>query len=191
MPNGKKIFLTFDDGPSVTYTEQILNVLANYNAKATFFVCGKNVERYPALAKKIVEAGHSIGNHAYAHTRWRSYSGILKSEIDHTQIIIKQTTGVLPTLFRPPYGVLAPWLKPWLKAQGYQTFIWDIKVYDWLKLPPEFMSARIIEQAFPGCIVLLHDGESIRENCNRENTVKALDQLLAKLKPLGWEFEKL
>ena len=191
MSDSRKIFLTFDDGPSQPYTEEILNILDRHNSKATFFVSGKNVERLPAVVKNIYDRGHSIGNHAYSHNRWRSYTGALQEEINSTQIAIKRASGQFPSLFRPPYGVMPFWSGLKIKDQGLKTVLWDIKVYDWLKLPPEFMVHRIIEKIFPGAVVLLHDGEGVKEKCNRSNTVKVVDQLLTILKPQGWEFEKL
>src|SRR3989475_12881015 len=110
--HGRRIALTFDDGPAAPFTEQILDILRARGITATFFVCGSNVERHPDVAQRIVAEGHTLGNHTYSHPflcfrRRRRMAG----EIDRAQEAVRKITGESPTLFRPPYGVR--WLGLW------------------------------------------------------------------------------
>jgi peptidoglycan-N-acetylglucosamine deacetylase len=103
-PQQKKIALTFDDGPSAVYTEQVLNILAHYQVKATFFMVGENVAKYPQISRMVAQAGHSIENHSYSHPNmiFKSNKGV-RREIDRAERIIQDATGTTPNLFRPPY----------------------------------------------------------------------------------------
>ena len=115
-----KVFLTFDDGPNEPYTSKILDILKEHQAKASFFACGKNIERYPDSIKRIVAEGHTIGNHAYTHSKLISRLGLLAGEIEKTSKIIEQITGRKTHYFRPPWGMLTPWLRSYLRKNNYQ-----------------------------------------------------------------------
>jgi peptidoglycan/xylan/chitin deacetylase (PgdA/CDA1 family) len=125
-----KIFLTFDDGPN-EYTLKILEILKNFDARATFFVCGKNLEKFPEIAKKIIENGHEIGNHTYSHSINFLFPWNFQKEIEKTDKIIQKITGVKTRFFRPPFGFLTPWLKNELLKNGYKIILWDIDSKDW------------------------------------------------------------
>ncbi|HEX9503678.1 MAG TPA: polysaccharide deacetylase family protein [Patescibacteria group bacterium] len=186
----KVIYLTFDDGPNEPYTSQILDLLAEYNAKATFFVIGKNVEKYPEVTKRIVLAGHAIGIHSYTHNPVKVILGQLMEEIALTEALIKKYTGVETKLYRSPWGITMPWLGTKLRAAGYALFHWDIMAHDWWQPSVEFISSHIVQRAFPGAVILLHDGDQLNSG-SRKNTIESLRIILKELISSGYSFEVL
>jgi peptidoglycan/xylan/chitin deacetylase (PgdA/CDA1 family) len=188
MGNHKmKIFLTFDDGPS-PFTLQILEILKEFNVKATFFVCGKCVENYPEIAKRIVKEGHEIGNHTFSHSFFLSLSGLLKKEIEKTEEIIYKVTNVKTKLFRPPWGILQPWLKNFLQEKGHKIVLWDVNSYDWFQIPAKFIERRVLKRVKENSILLFHDG-CHGKNCSRLQTVIALLSIIEELKKRNYNFE--
>src|SRR2546427_7435919 len=130
--DGKRIALTFDDGPAPPFTEQILDILRARGITATFFVCGRNVERHPDVVRRIAAEGHTLGNHTYSHPflcfrSRRSMAG----EIDRTQEAVRKITGESPTLFRPPYGVRWPGLWRVLGERRLRVGMWAGSGLDW------------------------------------------------------------
>lgn len=184
----KQVYLTFDDGPNEPYTSQILEILRGENVGATFFVCGKNVARYPETAKKIVQEGHVIGNHSYSHSFFSTLLGLIKKEIRETNQIIETTTGIRPKLLRPPWGLVAPWLKALVPEM--KIILWDINSRDWLKPRAEKIIKRVVKPIRPGAIILLHDGKEIRGG-DRSQTVAALPTIIKTLKSQNYIFQVL
>ena len=180
-PTSPQIALTFDDGPGEA-TPQILELLKKSGARAAFFLCGQNVERFPELARQIAAAGHEIGNHTYSHPRllWKT-PGYIALEINRAQNVIAHHTNQRPQLFRPPYGLRWFGLFPILSRYSMTAVMWSVDGLDW-KLPASKITDRILAQARPGSIVLLHDGIPPRESGNRTPTVEALAQILQSLK---------
>lgn len=176
------IYLTFDDGPNEPYTSQILNILKIFGAKATFFVCGKNAEYYPALARRIVQEGHGIGNHTFSHSKFLSYTGLWLREIKQTNKIIFKITGRKTNLFRPPWGRITPWLFLYLKIKNIKIVLWDKAVGDWKNPSPETIVKRVLEKIKPEDIILLHD---------LPQTVKALPLIIKELKSRGFDFKMI
>jgi len=187
----KQIFLTFDDGPSAPFTDQILDILKEYKVPASFFVCGKNAERYPEIARRIMRDGHTIGNHSYSHSRFLSLMGCLSGEIEKTQDVIQNITGVGAKFFRPPYGYVRPWLKNYLGKKDYQLVLWDIQIYDWQKPPAAILVKRALQKIRPNVVILLHDGDGTRPLCDRSQTVLALPSIIQSFKERGYEFGKI
>jgi peptidoglycan/xylan/chitin deacetylase (PgdA/CDA1 family) len=187
----KRIYLTFDDGPDEHFTPRILDILAEWRAKATFFVCGKKGEKFPQILRRMVEEGHSIGNHTYSHSRFLVYCGILGKEIERTEEIIYKITGYRPNLFRPPWGVVMPWVKKKIWKRGYKLVLWDIDTRDWKKLAGEEIARKVKGEASDGAIVLLHDGDDVRRLEEKSNTLKALKILLPELVSHSYEFSAL
>lgn len=183
------IFLTFDDGPNEPYTSQILDVLKAHEAKATFFVCGMGVERFPHIVRRILEEGHSIGNHAYSHSMLLTITGFLGREIERTGELILKTTGAKTRLFRPPWGVAAPWLKRYLKTRRYQTILWDVNSYDWSGIPASSIEGIVLKKACPGAVILLHDGKNSKQHHDRSQTVQALPAIIKTLKQRGFRLK--
>jgi peptidoglycan/xylan/chitin deacetylase (PgdA/CDA1 family) len=170
------IALTFDDGPAPPYSEAILELLRERQIKATFFLCGKNVERYPEVARRIRQEGHAIGNHTYSHPFLYFHSGgFMAREIDRTQQIIEEVTGIRPRFFRPPYGVRWPGLHGILAERGMRLVNWSDTGYDW-KFDTEGIIRAALKHLGPGSIILLHDGLETRppRPVDQSRTVRAL-----------------
>lgn len=168
----KKITLTFDDGPH-EMTVLVLDVLRQYNAKATFFCIGKNIEAHPDILKKIIEEGHTVGNHSYSHSPFFDFyrKKQVVAEIEQTDALIESVLGKKPILFRPPYGVTNPSIRRALAVTKHKTIGWNIRSLDGGTKNEKFIFDRIIKRIKPGGIVLLHD-TSIQ-------TVNVLEQLLS------------
>ena len=117
--------------------------------------------------------------------------GILLREIERTEEIIYKITGFRPNLFRPPWGVVMPWVKKRILKRGYKLVLWDIDTQDWKKLAGEEIARKVKEEARDGAIVLLHDGDDVRKLEEKNNTLEALNILLPELVSLGYEFPTL
>jgi peptidoglycan/xylan/chitin deacetylase (PgdA/CDA1 family) len=179
----KVIALTFDDGPSPSYTQQILSILKENNIKATFFLIGENVKNYPQLAQQEVAEGHAIANHTWSHSyRHFSLHGATH-EIDDTATLIDQITGVKPSIFRPPGGFLHNGPADVAKKEKYFIALWSDDSNDWKRPGVPKLVNNLIHYAKPGAIALMHDGGG-----NRSQTVEALPQIIAKLKERGYKF---
>ena len=181
--NDKLIALTFDDGPWPGYTAQILDILKKNDIKATFFVVGQVLKNYPDLGKRIVTEGHIIGNHTWNH--WYHYFNkqAASLEIDRTADLIYKTTGTKTTLFRPPGGILHNGLAAYAKSKDYTVIMWSADSIDYALPAPPVLVNRVLKQASPGGIVLLHDGGG-----PRKNTVAALPSMISKLRKQGYRF---
>jgi peptidoglycan/xylan/chitin deacetylase (PgdA/CDA1 family) len=189
-PNQPKIALTFDDGPNEPYTSEILDILKKYNIKATFFVLGKNVERYPDTAKRIVEEGHVIGNHTYDHPYLLIQSkSHIKYEIEKAEQAIFKATHTKPYLFRPPYGVTDNWIYHAVKEHGYVTIEWSVTGNNGGKeIRPDAIEKDILSRITNGAIILLHDGNRLIKGFDRRNIVKALPVIIESLQKKGYQF---
>ena len=191
--DGHRIALTFDDGPCAGYTEPILDILRERGVKATFFVCGRNVERSPELLRRIQAEGHTIGNHGYSHPypffhRRRFFA----REVDRTQEVIERVTGKRARFFRPPFGARWLGLRPVLEARGLKLVNWSDTGYDW-KLGRDAIVRETLKRLGPGSIVLLHDGRRAYapEKVNRSATVQALPAILEGAAKAGLRFVSL
>jgi peptidoglycan/xylan/chitin deacetylase (PgdA/CDA1 family) len=185
----KNVFLTFDDGPNEPYTSQILDILKKFHVKASFFVCGKNAQYYPQVTKNIVKEGHIIANHTYSHSRFLMYTGLLPKEIEKTKRIIQETTSKNSNFFRPPWGIVTPWLRKYLKTNDYKLVLYDIEAYDWRKTSAMIIVKKVLEKVKPNSIILLHDGRGTCRQSDRLQTVIALPHIIKKLRREGYKFE--
>lgn len=164
-PAGHSICLTFDDGPDPAYTPKILDVLANYDAKATFFVLGESARRFPHLVEQIVNAGHAIGNHTYSHHHpWLMSAERAKQEVWQANKILKDITGSAPRWFRPPFGRIRKAMREQAHAEQMMTVLWSRSVIDWGVFGTKAGIARRLNNIVAGDIVLLHDGRP-EHNC--------------------------
>ena len=180
-------YLTFDDGPHEPTTPQILDLLARYGARATFFVLGQSVERFPDLTRTIAEAGHSVQNHTANHVRLNTASDeVITSEVETAQALIAEATGVVPFCVRPPGGVVDVETQEILAGLGLQVALWDVDPQDWRRPEAATIATHALERIFPGAIVLLHDGGG-----DRTQTVAALETILASLTADGYVLEAL
>jgi peptidoglycan/xylan/chitin deacetylase (PgdA/CDA1 family) len=177
------VALTFDDGPDPARTPELLDALAELDCKATFFCLGANVDANPELARRIVAAGHEVGNHTYTHrylptTRSKS----VEQELALADRAIAKATGTVPTLARPPWGGRSPWNVRAFRRLGKQPVLWDVNSFDWKGHAADDVARRVLDRARPGSIVLMHDG-------GRDGavTVDAVRLLVPELRARGYE----
>ena len=155
----KQIALSFDDGPSAAYTQHILKLLAKYQAPATFFVIGKNIEGNENVLKQMDRAGHIIGNHSFTHSTLidlKLEQG-LRNELRQTEETVFALVGKRPALFRPPFGVMTPHLAKAVKRLNYQVVGWSVRSLDTTMEPADSIVKRIQSQLKPGAVILMHD----------------------------------
>ena len=190
------VALTFDDGPSES-TGALLDYLAAEGIRATFFQCGLNVVRHPAMARRVREEGHEIGNHTYTHARLPPRLGIkpnfrapasIYNELARTQEVVKQAVGVMPTLFRPPYGLRWFGLGEAQRRLGLLGVLWTVLAHDW-EWPAARIAEHIIAHATPGGIVCLHDGRDVLERSDISEMLTALRAIVPALRAQGYSFE--
>lgn len=183
----KIIALTFDDGPDNRFTPQVLDVLKKHHVKATFFLMGSRVKKHPQVAKRIVDEGHTIGNHTYWHpqlTKTGKHS--MKWEINKTEQQIQKATGRRTSLFRAPYGALNDKLVKEIGDMGYKGIGWSIDTNDWKELPPKQIINNVMDHLHPGAVTLMHSAG--HWTLDLSGTVSALDEMIPKLRKKGYEF---
>ena len=153
---GPVIAMTFDDGPHATQTPRLLK---ERNIHATFFVVGQCVAQNPEIAKQIVEEGHEMANHSWSHPQLtKLVEGSVHEQLQKTHDVIVQTTGVKPTLMRPPFGAFTTGQRTWSHAEwGYKCILWDVDSLDWQHRNPAKTESIIMANTRPGSIVLCHD----------------------------------
>lgn len=178
----KAIALTFDDGPWPKTTTQILDILKENNIKATFFWVGRYLQTYPDIGKQVAAAGHAIGNHTWNHQYLKYNEEGAAREIDRTSSLIEELTGIQTSIFRPPGGILNNGLAAYAQKKNYAVVMWSADSFDWRTLTESLMD-NVMRQAKSGGIVLMHDGGG-----NRARTVKALPDIIARLRKEGYIF---
>jgi len=177
----KTIYLTFDDGPTPEVSPWVLDLLFKYNAKATFFCLGENAERYPELLKRIIEEGHSIGNHTYHHKK-----GFYTRVKDYVEDVELANHLIRSNLFRPPYGRIRPRQLLELKKK-YQIIMWDVISCDYnQQISGEECFSNVVKNTKEGSIIVFHD--SLKAENNLQYT---LPKVLEYYKKLGFEFNKI
>ena len=182
--NEKVVALTFDDGPHPKYTGQILDLLNQYGAKATFFLVGEHAEKNPQVVYRMYGDGHEIANHTYTHPFTKSVPKIMK-EIKQTNDTLFSITGYSPNLFRPVEGQYTDQLVDEVVKEGYKIVMWSWHqdTEDWKDPGVNKIVNKVLNGIEEGNIVLFHDGGG-----NREQTVKALEIILPELKKQGYKF---
>ncbi len=187
----KVVALTFDDGPSPVWTPKILDELKKAGIKATFFMIGEHVEKYPQIARRVAEEGHEIGNHSYDHKVLIYYKmKTLEWEINDAEKVIRNVTGVTTRYFRPPKAWITYQEKEKIRQMGYQTVLWTLNSKDWVTFDDKYIVGFLAGHVRPGDIILFHDGGGIFsiEGGNRSETVKTIPQLVEKLREKGYRF---
>ena len=175
---GKKIALTFDDGPHPYYTQQLLKGLKERNVKATFFITGQNVKAYPEIVKEIYAEGHLIGNHTYSHIQLTSKNEeSFKQEIVRTNEAIKEVTGQDTIYVRPPYG---SWNKEFEKELNMFPVLWTVDPLDWCSSDASRIVRSGCSKAKENDIILMHD--------QYKTTVTAALKIVDELTQKGYEF---
>ncbi|WP_115462668.1 polysaccharide deacetylase family protein [Winogradskyella aurantiaca] len=162
--NEKVLYLTFDDGPTPEITDWVLNCLENYNAKATFFCIGKNIDLHPLIFDQVLAKGHVIGNHTYHHLKgWKSRTKTYMTDVSKTQDLIQEKTD--SKLFRPPYGKFKSSQARKLLRDDYTIVLWDVLSYDWdQSVSPEKCFNNVISKARNGSIIVMHDSVKASNN---------------------------
>jgi peptidoglycan/xylan/chitin deacetylase (PgdA/CDA1 family) len=184
------IAITFDDGPSES-TAELLEVLARYRVPATFFQCGANVRRLPAITREVAAAGHEIGNHTDSHSLLALKSpDYIYRELAAAQEIIEKATGVRPRYFRAPYGARWFGLGAAQRSLGLAGVMWSTIALDWKRQTPAVVS-RLLQGAVRGAILCLHDGRVLQHRPDIGVTIQAVRELLPKLTEQGFQFEKV
>ncbi len=185
----KVVALTFDDGPSEIWTPQILDELKKENVKATFFMIGEHVKKYPEIVKRVAQEGHDIGNHTYDHHGIFYYKPEeLYREIKDTEKIIKDVTGKTTVYFRPPKAWMTEDEKLQMVDLGYQTVLWTLNSKDWVTFDDKYIIRYLLKHVQPGDIILFHDSGGVfgTEGGSRHETVKTIPRLIEKLKEKGY-----
>lgn len=180
----KELFLTFDDGPTPEITDWVLSTLKTYNAKATFFCIGNNIEKHPDIFERIINEGHGIGNHTYNHLKgWEQKTKAYIDDTEKTQELIHaqlkhlnanssflntikfENGNLKPKLFRPPYGKFKSKQSKALQDLGYKIVLWDVLSYDWdYTVNEEHCLKNITSAAKEGSIIVLHDSVKASKN---------------------------
>ena len=174
----KKVAITFDDGPDPDYTEMLLAGLRERGVKATFFLLGKQVDRYPEIVAEIYEDGHLIGTHSYEHVNLKNLTDAAAIEqVDRTNAAICAITGECPQFIRPPYG-------SWKNNLDYETemieVLWDIDPLDWKTSNSDVIARRVVDKVGENDIILLHDAS--------ESSVNAAFKIIDALEKEGYTF---
>jgi len=177
----RTVYLTFDDGPTPDITPRVLGLLKEYDAKATFFCIGRNVEHYPGLYRMILDNGHTVGNHTYSHLAgWKTRNTEYYQDIELAGCMVNST------LFRPPYGRIK---RSQLKhlVNKYKIIMWDVMSYDFDRnITKQQCLQNVVNHTRPGSIVVFHD--SVKAG---ERMLFAAEGLLKTLAGKNYKFKSI
>ncbi|HLX33299.1 MAG TPA: polysaccharide deacetylase family protein [Gaiellaceae bacterium] len=181
------VALTFDDGPHPEGTPRVLELLRAANAQATFFLVGEQVERFPELAREIVDAGHEVAVHCFRHVNlMRRGPATTRDDLDRAAATIGEATSAELRHYRPPYGILTLPALRHARARGWQTVLWRHDGRDWrADATPESIAARLLGKASGGEVLLLHDADWYASPRSWERTAGALELVLERLRERG------
>jgi peptidoglycan/xylan/chitin deacetylase (PgdA/CDA1 family) len=183
--NPNQVALTYDDGPNDAATDQLLDILARYNTRATFFMMGAFVRQRPDIARRVHAAGHLIGNHTDTHP-WLSFqsASVIRNELRACNEALEDTLGIPIHYLRPPHGARRPEVFRVAAELGLKLVQWNTMGWDWEPIGPERIYARIdngllrARQRHTGANILLHDGGHTAMGANRIDTLKVTERLL-------------
>lgn len=179
--------LTFDDGPSATWTPRVLDVLAAFGARATFFQLGMNVRRHPALSRRVRDEGHELAVHGMIHLPPPMLPRfVLRWEVDRGLAALHEATGVGVEHYRPPFGLMRPKQAQRMRGRGLTPVLGDIYPRDVERPGAERITRRVLDRLQAGSIVILHDASGIGD-VDRSQTVEALQRVLEAAR--GWGLE--
>ena len=179
----REVWLTIDDGPDPRDTPDLLDLLAEHQARATFFVVGKKAEQNRALCRRIVAEGHTLGNHTQTHPAafwWMAPGPLVRREIQRCNEAIRAATGSVPRWFRSPVGMNNRSVHPAAAAAGLRVVGWSAAGGDGCPAAPTQIVSRLMAGVRPGAILLLHESGGSRHR------VLTLARLLARLTGEGW-----
>lgn len=180
----KVVALTFDDGPSVPYTEQILDILEKHEVKATFYVLGVNIKTYPYIVTKIINNGHELGNHSMYHDHLKKKSvQHIENEILQVDQLIRKQGYKGEITFRSPFGQVSNNIQQAVHNLNKKNVLFSYLSEDWEGPPAKVIHDRIMKRMRPGFIITLHDGGK-----RRRSTVESTEMLILTLKQQGYRF---
>jgi peptidoglycan-N-acetylglucosamine deacetylase len=191
---GRRIALTYDDGPNPEQTPRLLELLARCDAKATFFLIGRWAEREPALIRETVAAGHAIGNHTYTHPTMPAHGAArIREELRRCREAVEGSGERFSTvdgaaLMRPPYGRRRPGTLRTMRHEGYVPVTWSVTGYDWRAHTTAKRITRRCKRARDGDIILLHDGNNLVPAADRSRSIETTEALLEHFVPQGYRF---
>jgi peptidoglycan-N-acetylglucosamine deacetylase len=190
LPCGtKQIALTYDDGPNDPHTLRLLELLAQHNVRATFFLIGRYVQQRPDIVREIVKAGHAVGNHTFTHPLLTFKSAAeIRRELSDCNEGLRDALGQPIHLFRPPFGGRRPAVLRSARELGLAPVMWNVTGYDWNAPPAEVIEKKVEKQIRGGDVILLHDGGHRQMGADRSQTVLATENLIAKYQAKGYEF---
>ena len=193
LPHGaRQMALTYDDGPNDPHTLRLLEVLANHEVRATFFLIGRYVRQRPEIAREVAKAGHMIGNHTFTHPLLTLKSAAaIRRELADCQAAIQDSLGEKCNLFRPPFGGRRPAVLRIARELGLEPVMWNVTGFDWNAPPAAVIEQKVAKQIRGGDVILLHDGGHKQMGADRLQTVLATDHLIAKCKSQGYEFKTI
>jgi len=181
------VYLTFDDGLVRPTSLDIVDLLARHGAQATFFVLGDLIDKDPDLARTVSAAGHAIQNHTYHHVALDSLAAEeLVAELMAASNAIEAAIGVAPRCVRPPWGAANEITRQIIAEMGLTVVKWDVDPQDWRRPGTDAIVQSVLDDVYPGAIVLLHDGPG-----DRSQTIEALEIILQELESAGYVFEAL
>jgi peptidoglycan/xylan/chitin deacetylase (PgdA/CDA1 family) len=178
----RRIALTFDDGPS-SFTARVLDVLEAQDIRATFFVEGRKVAGHEELLKRMLDAGHMIGNHSFDHVNLAKADRAARRQIDDTQTAIRTATGFTPCLLRPPFGLGSRKLLRAVSGRHLTSTLWSVNPRDFQTPGTATIKRRVLAGVTPGAIILTHDGGG-----DRSQTLAAIPSIIRTLKARGYRF---
>jgi len=184
-PSGKRIALTYDDGPS-TYTSAFLRELRKLGVPATFFLIGQQVSANASLVRSMMRDGNMVANHSWNHADMGAGGPAASSQLRDTSAAIRRATGFTPCLFRPPYGSTGADLVSRVNAQGMTSVLWSVDPLDWRTPGTDAIVSSVVGQTNGGAIILSHDGGG-----PRSQTLAALAPIVRTLKRRGYKFVTL
>jgi peptidoglycan/xylan/chitin deacetylase (PgdA/CDA1 family) len=184
-PDG--VAITFDDGPHPEGTPRALEVLETAGARATFFLCGEQVERDPVLAAEIAAAGHTVAVHGFRHRNMlRLPPATFVEDLERGIASIEDAAGVRPELYRPPYGIFSYPGMLEVEARGLRPLLWSRWGHDWrASRSPAEIAAEVTEDLRAGDVLLLHDADHYSEPGSWRGTIAALPAVLERIEAAG------
>jgi peptidoglycan/xylan/chitin deacetylase (PgdA/CDA1 family) len=182
-----ELALTFDDGPNPAWTPKLLDTLAEHDIKATFFMMGSRAQAQPALVKRMVQAGHLIGNHSWSHPNMaRTAAGKIRQELTQTKDVLEQIAGKPVKYFRPPFGARRPVVFRIAQDLGMTVVLWNAMTSDWSEPSADRISRKLVktidglERRGLAANIVLHDGGHLDQEAARGPSVAAAGMLAAR-----------
>ena len=178
------VALTFDDGPNVTTTIELMNLLDRAKVRATFFIVGKALDREPGIARMLIAHGHLLANHSYEHDQWR-WLDPTYPELARTQRAFQRNGLACPAWYRPPHGQRTPFVARAVSSHHMRMAMWDVSATDWATTDAHRIAQRVLSGVRGGSIILLHDGLDGNPLVDRTVILRALPEILKGLAAKG------